>query len=240
MKKLILLSTTILLFGFTFFKPLGYPDLSPDTNPTQTYATQFGNSVNVSANVFMLLPPINGSFTVGFYLSTDTTIAITDKLIATYTVYISGFPTPSSTMCSINNIDLSQLSVASGTYYIGTFVDNGNNVAENGFAIEIDNNSWAFRNATGAFKVINYPGLDLGINEFKIKNDFEKNYLLDGNLELKSKSESSINVQLYALDGKLIYKNNDIRIVIPKISSGVYLLLIETENGTLKEKILIH
>jgi hypothetical protein len=228
MRKSLLILSTIAFIGFTPLTESGFGDLSINGSATASTGSQFGNFVTckTTVNIMGFSSPPN-TFKVGFYLSTDTTITITDKLIGTYTV-IPAMGMTSAT-CTLNNKDLTTLSVANGTYYIGTIVDVDNTVAENGMTPEIDNNSWAYRNGS-VMKTITYPALDAGLNGRIMQERIIEKRDQDGALILTSKSGDKLLVELRDLQGKLLLTNSGEVVTIPAQADGVYVITIK-ENG---------
>lgn len=237
-KNLLLFSSTLLLLAFKP-NPSGFPDLRPDGNPANSYAIQAGNMVSCYTKALLEASPISGSsaFKVGFYLSTDSLITTSDLLIGTYSV--SFISTSAPVTCSVIGIDLATKSVPTGTYYIGVFVDYQNVISENGTQPEFANNNWSFKDANGVYKVIHYPGLDVGIAENKIANDIEKQLNANGDLTIKSKTAADINVEVYSIDGRLLFKEKGHEVFLEHKKNEVVILKISTTNGSLSEKMIL-
>lgn len=224
--SLLLLTGAIALFSF---KPNGFGDLVPDTDPSVTFSTQSGNHVSCKTKVNM--PGFVGlttKFVVGFYLSPDTTIDTNDQLIGTFTVNPAGLSTVN---CTLNNIDLAALSVGNGTYYIGTYVDIHNDVAENGMTPEIPNNSWAFRNSGGEFTVINFPGLDVGIEKTKLEERLICSRQTNGSYIIRSTTNEMLHTGIRNIEGRLIYNGSGAEVTIPPQVPGLYVLSVTNEAG---------
>jgi hypothetical protein len=228
MKKVLsLVTAVIVLTAFIPSSNIGFGDLAFDGNPASTYGSQYGNFVTVKAKVLIqAFPNLTTPFKVGFYLSTDTTISLTDKKIATYTVV----PGNSATMATftISNIDLTTLSVANNTYYIGAYVDIDNDVAENGTTPEFENNAWAFRNGT-TMKTIVYPAPDASIGSLQIAERVSETRDADHNVVIRSRNGEQLQVNVTTLEGKLIFSDKGEIVVIPSPRNGVYFL--EISNG---------
>lgn len=238
MKKLLfIISASLMALAFKVI-PTGFPDLRPDYTTTNSYATQFGNQVSCYTKAILDASPISGSsaFKVGFYLSTDTVISTNDLMIGSCSVNYIGIQSPVT--CSVIGIDLATKSVPQGTYYIGTFVDYENNISENGFNPELDNNHWTFKNANGSPKVISYPAADVGLAEYSIYDDFEREYTHSGELIVKSKNAQDLTVELYSIDGKLIQKEKGTEIILKQHNSEIVILKISTKRGSVSEKIV--
>lgn len=237
-KNLLLFGSTLLLLAFKP-NPSGFPDLRPDGNPANSYATQGGNMVSCYTKALLEASPISGSsaFKVGFYLSTDTAITTSDLLIGTYSVTYIGTSAPVT--CSVTNVDLTTKSVPTGTYYIGVYVDYLNEINENGMTPELANNNWSFKDANKVYKVIHYPGLDVGIAENKISNDVEKQVSANGDLTLKSKTGSDLRVEVYSIDGRLLQKEKGNEVFLERKENEVVILKITTEKGSYSEKVIL-
>jgi hypothetical protein len=237
-KHLFIISASLIALAFKII-PTGYPDLRPDYTTTNSYATQFGNQVSCYTKAILDASPISGNsaFKVGFYLSTDTIITTSDLRIGSQS--ISSIALFSAISCSAVGVDLATKSVPQGTYYIGTYVDYENTVAENGFNPELDNNHWTFKNANGTPKVITYPAADVGIAEYNVYSEVEKQFSPDGRLMIKSKTANDVMVEIYSIDGKLLQKEKGQEVVLNAHNSEIVILKITTNKGSASEKIVL-
>lgn len=224
-----------------------YDELKPGRSPSQSNATQNGNFVNFKTVACQIYVTINTpTFSVGFYLSTDTTITTSDILAASYTVDCmnSAMPACSSTnaasgierACSVSNVDMTLLpGLLAGNYFAGTIIDYQNVVTEP----DETNNAWGFGNATNDKTVITYSPLNnVGIRANSLEGNIESMYMNDGSYSIKSRTNLELNVELYSIDGKLLAKDSGTSIILPKQSSGLYLARISNATGTVSKKII--
>jgi hypothetical protein len=238
MKKPLLLMIPICLAGVFAFTELGFPDLQPEHSPAASYANAFGNTVTCGTKAVLINSPISGSsaFKVGFYLSTDSTISTTDLLIGSVTV--TSITPNQSVTCVVHNINLASLSVPTGTYYIGTYIDKDNQIAENGMTPELENNGWAFRNSAGALNVITYPALNAGVDDLGIMPRLQRSFSADGDLNIVNNNNQPVTAELRSIDGKLLERQSGSSLSFGKQPAGIYLLVINPEGRAASEKFL--
>jgi hypothetical protein len=110
------------------------PDLvgqSFDINPEKVIA---GDTVNLDFSIFNLREPDAGSFTVDFYLSSNSRISTGDKLLGSYIIdSLDGFNSTgkfSKSFVLPSTSDEFWLEKGDGTYYIGAVVDSKNEIDE--------------------------------------------------------------------------------------------------------------
>lgn len=216
-------------------------DLRCTDYPGVSYFTQVGNIIDVHGRVDLYPASgytpnpsmdINWAFRAGFYLSTDPIITTSDILIGTY--IINYLQVNNGHLCSAYGIDLSTIpGLTPGTYYIGIYADDLNQVIED---IEA-NNSKPFKDWSNNLVQVTYGSV--GIDENSFENDIEILNTADG-IIVSSKTGEKLSVKLYSLSGQLIFRKEDEQISIShSIVSGLFLLIIEGGNGILTRKIFI-
>jgi hypothetical protein len=243
MAKQLLITVFLLAAGKVLSQQQHIYELYPTRTSSISYAVQTNNSLDcyseIRQNGFNYGPLIP-AFKAGFYLSNDTTITPADIMIADYTVTCMATTScgtyPSATyewlkLISVTGIDLTQLSIPTGTYYVGVYLDREDAIGEftNG------NNGAPLRNLAGQLAIVNYPVLDVGVKQSELESGIEKRYV-NNELLIQSRSGSELCVELFSIDGRLIFKERSASVLIPRQGNNLHLLKVSSETGTFIEK----
>ena len=208
------------------------------------YPYHANGTINTNFDFEVQNGPINSSFKIGFYLSSDMIITTSDFLINTFTVssanngssafpdqFGQAAPYQIENLLTIPNIPINT------TVFFGVILDSENDISES----DESNNSGPINMAP--FQIVGHVSINFTVNNRTI--DIRPNPIISkAIINVKGTDGKGITLKVMDITGRIVYENKNLSFPFiwdrGDLKNGLYLFIIEKNNkAILRKKVVL-